>query len=42
MDGDFYTETYSYREGRIFLYKRPKLLSKRNNDEIIYDIQPTH
>ena len=23
MDGDFYTETYSYREGRIFLYKRP-------------------
>lgn len=23
MDGDFYTETYTYREGRILLYKRP-------------------
>ena len=23
MDGNFYTETYTYREGRILLYKRP-------------------
>ncbi len=23
MDGDFYTETYAYREGWILLYKRP-------------------
>lgn len=23
MNGDFYSETYTYREGRILLYKRP-------------------
>ena len=23
MDGNFYTETYTYREGRILIYKRP-------------------
>ncbi len=23
MDGNFYSETYTYREGRILLYKRP-------------------
>ncbi len=23
MDGNFYTDTYTYREGRILLYKRP-------------------
>lgn len=23
MDGNFYSETYTYREGRILIYKRP-------------------
>ena len=23
MDGNFYSETYTYRDGRILLYKRP-------------------